>query len=152
MVNTEEQKEITLPSTLIDKLQAMAVAYKEQDNRCTAKPYYFTIREMKRVYGMDPEYGFDDSFVWVSTYDSETSYEPDDLPEDFNEDDYEKRYYSLKETHTGVFLTEEEADRHLRVNHYHYNPTAATYVEHAFRNYDMETIVELFDALTKENK
>lgn len=138
---------IALPSDLVAQLKVMATNYKEQNNRCTAKPYYFTIRERDRVYGVDPAHGFDDSFVWVHNKYYELSYEPDDVPEDFKEDDYARSYYMLTDKYTGVFFTEQEADRHLRINRHHYNETAVTYVNHAFRNCDMDTIVYLFDSL-----
>lgn len=140
---------ITLPTELAEKLKTMAIDRKNQDNRCTANPYYFTIREMKRVYGMDPDHSYDD-YVWIHKDDFECSYEPDELPEDFDEKDYYKCYYSMIEHHSNVFLTEKEADRHLRVNRHHYNATAATYVEYAHRNLDLETIVELLTELAKE--
>lgn len=35
--------------------------------------------------------------------------------------------------HKGMFLTELEAEAHLRANRHHYSPDAHTYVDHAWR-------------------
>jgi hypothetical protein len=45
-----------------------------QDNACTAHPM-FTVQQKRRLYGFDPEYGNDDSAVWL--YDDECV-EPDE--------------------------------------------------------------------------
>lgn len=42
---------------------------------------------------------------------------------------------------------EEDAERHLRLNHYHYSKNAHTYVDHAWRAPELK---QFFEALFKE--
>ena len=43
----------------------------------------------------------------------------------------------------GIFLTREEAEEHLRLNHYHYSPWAHPFYDHAFRAPDVEMLWRL---------
>ena len=53
----------------------------------------------------------------------------------------------------GMFLTEEEAKRHLKQNAYHYSENARTYVEHAWRAPKMQAFFKnLFEYFEVERK
>lgn len=118
-----------------------------QDNRATAAPYFYVIRT--KVSDPAPTDNCDRTgWYWNdSTYDT---YEL--LEEAVREAGYDKdelanaQEYGIKDRweHRGMFLTEDDAETHLKLNHYHYSPDAHTYVDHAWR---APKLTEFFKAL-----
>lgn len=173
----------------IQFLKELASELKSQDNRCTASPYYYTILEKEKVYGVSDDYC--DGYVLSDC--SESSYETIEEVKEFlmdclsNIEDYpdingfedrdefksfkseveaiekwddvqdilesEKLSYYLEgfellgyvnvEKHSNVFLTEKAVEQHMKVNHYHYKDDTYNYVNHAWRNPEMEKLVEI---------
>ena len=121
-----------------------------QDNRGTAFPYFYVIRTEVEVAAHEGN----GKSRW---YDNENCQTYDTI-EEFRESlagepgEYiDKRIEELSEfwvenkwEDRGMFLTETDAEEHLKANHYHYSHNAHTYVKHAFRAPEME---EFFKAL-----
>lgn len=121
-----------------------------QDNRATATPYFYVIHNgydqiLPEGHGGTTKYYVDQ---FERSFDTE-----DEIKEHCGEDhvfeELKIREYSserkFEERH--MFLTEEEADRHFKVNRYHYSHDAYVYLKHAWRAPDME---EFFNALFDE--
>ncbi len=130
-------------------------------------PYFFQIRENKRVYGVDEDYG-SDGYVWINkdrdgTVESDRksmlyAIEQDDVEFDENIADdqleelmedigYEKGYFRNEEVYSNAFLSEKSCKRHIQLNNYHYSEPI-DYLTHAFRNPDMELLFEFLCSLT----
>jgi hypothetical protein len=130
-----------------------------QNNRITAHPYYYVIRHPEYMQsescGDDPngrcERG---KTIYVSKEEPEISYESRadlkaSLIEDSGltgleadtaiEDEYEPYELVLLWRESGMFLTESDAESHLKKNHYHYGQGAHTYVKHAWRAPQMDS-------------
>lgn len=165
---------INLEDSDFEYLKEMISNMRSQSNRCTRSPYYYTIQEDRKVYhsgwemndnwmwintSRELEFDFDDESL--KDYIVESC---EDLPEDFEElwennasgfedlyfDDiveklgFEKYCYSIEKVYSNCFLTEKDAENHIRINKHNLcNPE--TYVDHAFRNRDMELVVNLLN-------
>ena len=93
----------------------------KQDNRLTAFPYYYVIREDLPVARYD---------LWQSNHDDfGTEMEADERA--FIRFADERGLTMIKES--GMFLTEKDAENHLRTNPHHYGKTARSYVKHCWR-------------------
>ena len=132
-----------------------------QDNRSTATPFYYQIRDYEWVCSYHKGEGDRVNIVYdTESYTGETLVEAfsnfieNGYAEDFDrdkEDEWEIEDYLdgleyingiywevRKEKFTGVFFTETDAKEHLRLNHYHYSSDADTYVNHAWRAPELE--------------
>lgn len=126
---------------------------KTQNNRGTAQPYFYVIRT--EVEDFAPTDNCDE----VKYYWNERSYSSmDEIEKYFVENDYSEDYvisarrevleYGSRKRwdHRGMFLTETDAENHLKLNHYHYSHNAHTYVEHAWRAPELNNFFRaLFD-------
>ena len=54
--------------------------------------------------------------------------------------DLEQCSYSMEAVYTNHFLTAKAAEEHLRLNHYHYHKDADVYLNHAWRNPEMDMV------------
>lgn len=54
--------------------------------------------------------------------------------------DLEECSYSMEAVYVNHFLTAKAAEEHLRLNHYHYHKDADVYLNHAWRNPEMDTV------------
>ena len=50
-----------------------------------------------------------------------------------------------------VYFTEEECERHIKLNHYHYHKPHS-YVVGAWRNIEMETLLDVVHSISNEGK
>jgi hypothetical protein len=139
---------VDIPDDLYNFIKSMGLEMETQDRRMTADPYFYQIFEKVRFYGLDPAYA--DQYVWVHKQDFENSVEPDDLPEDFNEDDYEKAYYVEREVFKNCFFTEKSIKEHINKNRHHYESNVNNYIDHAFRNPEMENVIKLIKLISKQ--
>lgn len=163
-------KTIQVSDEVYNGLLGLSEAIRVQDNRATAHPYFFQIMETKRVYGMHEDYA--DTFVWVYKNDHELRFDSDETSEiiewleereiDFNKEKFTANYFYQEETieatgffkcfykeestYKGVFLSEKSIENHIKLNHYHYSQPKS-YVDHAFRNPDMELIFSFLKEL-----
>lgn len=111
-----------------------------QDNRGTAPPFFYVIRS--KVFDHAPVDNCDKTkWYWQEcTYDSKEAIlksckEHGYTPAEARKALEEAVEYGVRERweHKGMFLTEDDAEAHLKANHYHYSPDAHTYVDHAWR-------------------
>ena len=128
----------------------------DQDNRATAFPFFYVIRtEVKDPAPLDNC----DETMW---YVQDSSYSSlDELKQSLKDNGYGKEdvEYIIKEAveygikkrweKRGMFLTETDAENHLKLNHYHYSSNAHTYVEHAWRAPELS---EFFNSLLQHFK
>jgi hypothetical protein len=61
--------------------------------------------------------------------------------------DLEEHSYSLEPEYTNHFLTAKAAQEHLDANHYHYHKNADVYLNHAWRNLEMDLVSEFLCSL-----
>lgn len=130
---------------------------KTQDNRGTALPIYFTIMDYKKEFLPsncgEPFFFSEEGLLSYEEYCKENEYI--DL-EDFLS--LPEIYYGTMRQQgfqRGVFLTESDAEKHLRANRRHYSEKAHTYVCHAWRAQELEAflnaLMEFFDIRSKNN-
>jgi len=136
-------------------LQNFIKEINEQDNRCTATPYFYVIRTANWVSSYNEGEG--DRVVLCGCegfeYFAETEEElfgkfiegsKDEYPEIKKMDEFELKdfleekeysiYWEKKEwKEECCFFTETEANEHLRLNDYHYSKDAHIYVKHFWR-------------------
>ena len=147
-------------------IKSLAHELKTQDNRATANPRFYQIREMEKIVGFDLDYT--DEREWISsdgidcfTFKEALEFEKYDKPTKTSKqiikaEEYLKHIgYSevgigYKTTYKNCFLTEKAINSHIEQNYYHYkNPT--TYLEYAFRNPELEKVINLILEIDKEN-
>ncbi len=150
-VHGKTEKEVENLGIIIKFLNEMST----QNNRATAMPYYYVIRDAQYVRASSDCY---DKLEYYLLSDGGTIEEDEyeKLPEadDYNEelhplgnkDDYEPVYLKKIWVEKQLFLTEEDAKDHLERNHYHYSSDAHTYVNYAWRAPKLEAfLLALFD-------
>lgn len=136
--------------TDVEFIQDFLRKMREQDRRGTADPYFYVIRT--KITEPAPLENCDESrFYWRDeTYESkeeirETCKECD-LVFDVIENEITEYGIRFRWDKRGMFLTEDDAKAHLRLNHYHYSPDAHTYVEHAWRAPQLERFFKALHA------
>lgn len=152
---------INIPDELYDKLLDLANEMTTQNERSTAKPYFYQVMETKKEFILSPGYGED---AW---FDGESILSMQDLEDRWNDEKPENEpfdYYKLMEENDNIiegsvterkelsncFLTEKSIKQHIQNNMYHYeNPV--DYLNHAFRNPDLELVWE-FIQFINQNK
>lgn len=131
--------------------------YKTQYRRGNAMPVYYTIMDYYTCFVQDrcgePHLYEDGEFLSYEHYCEKhnlsiTEEDFMDLP-DVVYGFIEERSYQR-----GVFLTESDAEEHLKKNYYHYSPKAHTFVETAFRAPKLEAflaaLMEFFNIVGEE--
>lgn len=126
-----------------------------QSNRGTAAPYFYVIRSQIEVsaptencdkvmfYDRDSFEGYSDKEAFVKELEEDGLSEFEIQSRLSNLDEYGVNY-TWKES--GMFLTETDANDHLKINHYHYSANAHTYVKHCWRAPEMEKFfISLFN-------
>ena len=97
-------------------LRELITEYNTQDNRATASPYFFVIR--------------------------------DPMPLDPEEEDEDEEGVTVEVKQKNVFLTQKAIDKHMKDNHYHYSSAAYAYLDHAWRNPELEKLLEAVGAVS----
>jgi len=110
-----------------------------QNNRGTASPFFYVIRTEVEDPAPIENCDFTKWYWNDSSFHSKKAMEnmmvelgyADDIEEQMKE----AHEYGIKKRweQKGLFLTEDDAKRHLEINHYHYSDNAHTYVDHAWR-------------------
>ena len=160
-------KTIEVSDEMYEQLMALSNEMNTQDHRCTAMPYFFQVREEKRIDGVDGDYSID-GHVWVSPYGDgvieadrqsmaealgnldvmfEKDISDEGLEDLMEKNEFYKGYFRTQEVYSNAFLTEKACKEHIRANHYHYIKPV-DYLSHAFRNPDMELICKFICGLT----
>lgn len=165
-----KMKTIEVSDEMYGKLISLATEMTTQDPRGTKMPHMFQIRDWKRVY----DWGLNgDIHIWVSDYETEIETLDQfkeylenngvEIPENIQEIwdsnwDMEAFLeenniplkpcsYSMVPEYTNHFLTAKTAEEHLKLNYYHYHKDADVYLNHAWRNPEMELVSELLCGL-----
>lgn len=161
-------KTIEVSDEIYESLMNISKEMTTQDNRCTAMPYFFQVRETKEIpahdgsgdqvwYNHDCELEVrtrDEKIEWLcEDADSMSGHlkSKEEIKEQFeNLDDYdidslleEKGFckYNVQEhfEYSNAFFTSKACDEHIRINRHNLtNPV--NYLSHAFRNPEMELI------------
>jgi len=165
-------KNIEVSDELYDSLYELAKEMTVQDPRGTRMPHIFQIRDWKRVYDSDlngDKHIFIDTnsdYLEIESIDDfkEYLFEHDiNIPDNINEiwedyfeldnfvDEYcpdlKKTTYSLEPFYVNSFFTAKSAQKHLDLNYYHYHKDADIYLNHAWRNSEMELVSEFLCSL-----
>lgn len=137
----------------MEEIKSFLTKMVTQDNRSTAFPFYYVIRsevqepapvencDFTMWYLYDSSYGSLDELVACLKKDGHSNEEIKEFKQEAQEYGVKKRW-----ERRGMFLTETDAEDHLKLNHYHYSHNAHTYVEHAWR---APELTEFFSALLK---
>ena len=150
---------IELSEEMSTFVKQLAHTIETQNNRCTAKPIYFTVR--KNVDEMLPYECTDDKRYYdngaVETYTEEELREKcEENGDDFDEYvDKNCTSYSVRdgEEYEGFFLTEAGCKKHIELNGHNIKCNKKgldTYVMHLFRNPEMEQVINLIMEIGKQ--
>lgn len=166
-------KTIEIKSEIYEKLIELANEMTTQDPRGTRMPHMFQIRDWKRVY----DWGLNGSnHIWVGDYQEEIETIDDlkdylegnglTIPENLEEiwsdhweleefiegncPDLKECSYSMEPVYVNHFLTAKAAEEHLRLNDYHYHKDADVYLNHAWRNPEMDLVSEFLCSLVNK--
>lgn len=158
-------KTIEVSDELYEKLVEISNGLNTQDHRSTAMPYFFQIMTKQKQPVPD---GFGDHIVWVG---DGTGLETDEEIYEFlseargeeieeikklswskiedilEEQGFKKFDYEYREEYQNAFFTEKACREHIKANAHHYND-GVDYISHAFRNPEMETVLEFLCGLT----
>jgi len=155
---------VELKQETYDFIKNLVREIETQDNRSTRLPILYVIKETTREYGIEEDYGAD-GFEWVK--DSETytweqivdfvceklRLSPDEMGETDAEDCGFKRvfYRNIERYSDNFFFTEKAAKEHLRING-HNLTKPQDYVIHAFRNDEIEGVIEAMIEIANKKK
>jgi hypothetical protein len=169
-------KTIEVSDEMYNKLIELATEMTEQDPRATRMPHMFQIRDWKKVY----DWGLNgNTHIWVGDYQEEIEtledlkeyleshaieYDESVLTELWNDDhdfglpdwleencpDLRECSYSMEPIYVNTFLTAKAAQQHLDLNYYHYHKNADVYLNHAWRNPEMDMLSEFLCALVNK--
>ena len=163
-------KTIEVSDEMYNKLISLATEMTTQDPRGTKMPHMFQIRDWKKQYDWRLN---GDTHIWVGDYgeEIETLDEfkeylenngfgiPENIEDIWNDHwdmedwvesnniELKQCSYSLVPEYTNHFLTAKAGEEHLRLNDYHYHKDADVYLNHAWRNPEMEILSEFLCGL-----
>lgn len=152
-------------------LEELAHELKTQDNMYTAKPLIFQIAEPFIDWGTDSECSdvsafyingdkYEDGEIVEYLRGIDEIYEglSDNLSNDeiesiLDECDIEYSYiYGRNDIrYKGSFITRESAQNHLDMNYYHYSKDSYVYTNHAWRNYELENLLNIVEKFDKSH-
>ncbi len=150
-------KQICIPEESYNFMKDLAQKMKKQDNRSTASPHLYMIREKYKEYNLHGEGEFSEYVCEGESYDKDQVIEymrenyledltDEECMEKAEEDGYVEYTYNLEtrfsETNPNVFLTEDAAKKHLKLNNYHFHG-GFDYIIHAWRNPEMEMLFKV---------
>ena len=181
----DQQMTSPLTADDIEFLTNLANALKTQNTHGTRKPIFIQVREPKKDWGFDLDYadgtaliiGNDEPDVAFTVEEAKESLKEFHIDEDdlqglkeldgaVSFDDIETFCQSKNikcfeggfrdtETFHNAFLTISGYERHMKMNRHHYGAKAGFWVDHAFRNPELEqllTIVEKFGTVEGTNQ
>ena len=166
-------KTIEISDEMYEKLVSLATEMTTQDMRCTAMPHMFQVQDKKRVYdwGMNGDHS-----VWLNSNHEREIEDYEDFLEylerkeikipkkikeiwgdvfdlqDFmreNCPDLKECTYSYDYIYTNCFFTAKGCQEHIKQNKHHYH-FPVDYLNHAFRNPEMEFVSEFLCGLVKK--
>lgn len=133
---------------------------KTQYRRGNRAPVYFTIMDYDTEFVHDrsgePYLYQPDDGKMVSYYDYRRENEKTTLEEFLSLPDIVYGFMQARGFQRGMFLTESDAEEHLRKNYYHYSPKAHTFVDTIYRAPKLEAflsaLMEFFDISGKQKQ
>lgn len=152
---------VEIPDEMLKSLIELAKEYTTQDNRATAMPYHFQIRTTKEVVCVDgrgEQFWFDDEGYkvldieeYANEYFGINISDLDDFEDKLLEEGFQKLWVEDVFQYEGVFLTAKACKEHITRNKHHYREPV-DYLNHAWRNPEMDLISNLLIHLSKEAK
>lgn len=170
----ERMKTIKVSDEIYDFLISTSKEINSQDNRITAEPYFYQIREEKEIAtgeGMGEEVWVMDGEIHLRTeqdikeavfewkeWDLENKLHQKKYSElggweidEILEENYRKVHVSVDYTYSNCFLTEKAARQHIKING-HNLKSPVDYLIHAYRNHEMINIFKFLKGLTEPIK
>jgi hypothetical protein len=174
-------KTIEISDEMYDALVEISTNINNQDNRCTASPYFYQVQTKKEVAAyegcgtevwynsdlcktlkteedikeyiiedmldnMDPEYSTDEANILAEEdYLGLTEY---DITEYLEEHNFNKYDVQEENVYENMFFTEKACDQHIKINKHNMNEPRS-YVQHAYRNPELEVVIKFLSSLTK---
>lgn len=157
---------IQLSDALHKKLMELAMHACSQDNRATAAPFFYQIKQTEMIGGVDGDYDWDckklccdgstcdvdrESMILelqLNGEDIDFTMRSDNDLQSLLEDTYGYTlvYFRKVDKFTGAFLTEKSCKEHIQLNKHHYTDPV-DFLQYAWRNPDMEIIWHLLKEL-----
>ncbi len=180
---TSEMRSIQIPEDIYNKLMEISREIRTQDNRCTAPPHFFQIRERKKIYdwGLNGDHQiFVEDDLEIETVQDLIDYHLDLNPglseqeerevsekimelwegvflsdlEDWVEENHpelKRLSYSWEYVYHNSFFTAKACREHIERNNHHYNQ-GTDYLNHAWRNPEMELVYNFLLSLTNDEE
>ena len=163
-------KNIEVNDEMYDFLMELSKEINTQDNRCTAKPYFFQIQTNEEI--AVPEgngkkaWCFDGSKIQTQeeidqvifdyydpkyTMDEVKQMDEYDKFDMLRDQDWREVYFDYKKEYENAFLTAKACKEHIQRNHYHYHEPE-DYLQHAFRNPELEMVLKFISELSNPRK
>lgn len=169
-IKTGTMKTIEVTDEMYKFLEELSTELNTQNHRCTAMPYFYQVQTKKEVLAADNS----GDIIWIK---DEHRIETDDeikeqifairnwdFNDDSNNEEYEelddwdkedileengftKYYITFENEYKNAFLTEKACKEHIKLNEHHYNEPA-DYLMHAFRNPELEKLMEFICGIT----
>ena len=162
-------KTIQVSDEMYNFLMELSKEINTQDNRATAKPYFFQIQTNEQISvpeGCGTEaWHYDGSTIETKDEIINTifEYKDESLTKDeimkldewekeqiLEDDGWAKCNYDYKHEYQNAFLTEKACKEHIRLNHYNYNEPV-DYLSHASRNPELEKIFRFISELSEKS-
>lgn len=159
-------KTIEVSDEMYNSLVELSKELNTQDHRCTAMPYFFQVQTNEQIpvpEGCGTEaWHYDGSMIETEEEIIDAIFEYKDesmTKKQIKElDDWEKEailekagynkvYYDYKHEYKNAFFTEKACKEHIQANKHHYNEPV-DYLTHAFRNPEMEMVLQFLCELT----
>lgn len=144
-----EKVTVELSKESYDFLKSLSEEIARQDNRATAKPYFFALR-VRREYTAAEGYDYDHTY-----YIDRHGNEPWSSKEDLLENDPDHPEHEIKEVYTkdhweveNVFLTKRGYDEHLALNKHNLR-SPQDFLYHAFRNPEFMGLFKFLSEMEK---
>ena len=161
-------------------LKQLAHKLKTQDRRGTSKPVIYQILDINVRWDNDDSEGFDEVKVFdndgnildtledmkkyiidnpeefeidLEDLSKETieNYDIDEIIEIYKEAKFDVSYGHCEQELKNAFLTKKSAEQHLEENGHHYHEKAHIYVSYAWRNAELEKLLDILEKFDKED-
>lgn len=161
-------KIINVTDEMYEFLVNLSTELNTQDHRATAMPYFFQIQTQEIVpapeYSGTEAYHFDGDLIetdeeikyalsqhydWSENEEAEfRNMDKYTIEELLEKAGYTKVHYDIKNVYKNAFLTEKACKAHIEQNKHHYDKPQ-DYLMHAFRNPELEKVMQFLCELTK---
>lgn len=165
-------KTIQLTDQEYDFLMQLSNELNTQDNRATASPYFYQVRETKHIPTGEnmgnPVCVLDDTVLRTEEEIKQAVFEYQEWNlsceahqrkykylsqwdiEAIMEHNYRQCWETTTEVYSNAFLTEKAVKEHIRLNRHNLS-APQDYLQHAYRNPELEQLLEILKRIGKEN-